>query len=63
MDIDAILKALQALGLSPLEILTVVGIVVVYRKNEQLFAQVLQLQHSLDECVGKIRPGEPSKPG
>ena len=56
MPVDQILKLLQSLGLSPLEILTVIGLVVVYRKNEALYSQVIRLQESLDACLSKISP-------
>lgn len=56
MDLGSILKTLQSLGLSPLEILTIIALIILYRKNETLYAEVLSLEHSLDECITKISP-------
>lgn len=54
MSIDEVLKLLTSLGISPLEILTIIALVVVYRKNEDLWNEVMKLRDTLDECVGKL---------
>lgn len=59
MNLEEILKVLTALGLSPLEIFTVIALIIVYNKNNELWTTVLHMKDSLDECLGKIKPGEP----
>lgn len=61
MTLDDLLKLLTALGLSPLEVLTVVALVLVYRKNEALWQQVTKLQQSLDDCIDGLT-GKTTKP-
>jgi hypothetical protein len=64
MDLEAILRFLQSLGLSPIEILTLVTVVILYRDNRLLFDRLWELEKALAECIasGGVKDASQSQP-
>jgi alkylhydroperoxidase/carboxymuconolactone decarboxylase family protein YurZ len=54
MDVKQILDWLASLGLTPLEVLTVIAVIVLYRDNRMLMDRVKTLEETM---IDKVRGG------
>lgn len=57
MDLQPVIDFLLKLGITPLELLTIVAVVVLYRDNRMLFERLTSAEKSIEECVKKVQPG------
>lgn len=57
MDLQPVIDFLLKLGLTPLELLTIVAVVVLYRDNRMLLDRLTTAEKSIEDCVKKIVPG------
>ena len=57
MDLQPVIDFLLKLGLTPLEILTLIAVVVLYRDNRMLLDRLTAAEKSIEDCVKKVAPG------
>lgn len=54
MDLQPVIDFLLKLGITPLELLTIVAVVVLYRDNRMLLDRLTAAEKSIEECVKKV---------
>lgn len=58
-DLQPVFDFLVKMGLTPLEVITLIAVVVLYRDNRMLLDKVTKVQADLEDCVKKVVPVAP----